>query len=558
VLSSANAIAIGNGSSSSLLQETGLTSGVTPATDLLTQNGGIPANKTLSVTIGATTATVTFGSPLPKVSTLAQLQAQLTAAFPPAVGTVTVDPKNGNLTVNATAPAHVTDSISIGGTVDLTKFGIHTPNAAPAAATLVGAPLAAGTLLNSLPGMTVGDTITIADGINPPIVHVVAAADTVGTLIGLSNANFSISIPGTGPNAGRLLVQANNNTSSVTISDNATTVGADIAALGFGVGNTSAFPTKAVTVSEEAPLPPFGFKLASVNSSLTGTVATGPGGLPATISVLMNANPKNAETITYTFKLPDGSTENLTLEATTASPAGPNKFTIDPLNPANTAANLQATLTSSVSTLAHTALSAASAETASSDFFSFDATHTPLRVSGPPFDTATTLVRGTPANTVFWYTGENGATSARSTATAQIDPSINISYGLRANEEGIRWVVQNVAVFAATTYSTSDPNAKNSYLALNQRITNQLDLPNGVQGVADIQASLANTNSAAKTASDRHAQAKNAVTALLQSVEGISEVEVGSKILALQTSLQASLQTTARISQLSLVNYLSG
>ncbi len=46
------------------------------------------------------------------------------------------------------------------------------------------------------------------------------------------------------------------------------------------------------------------------------------------------------------------------------------------------------------------------------------------------------------------------------------------------------------------------------------------------------------------------------LTDLLQSIEGVSEEQVGAEILSLQTSLQASLQTTAMLSRISLVNFL--
>jgi hypothetical protein len=43
---------------------------------------------------------------------------------------------------------------------------------------------------------------------------------------------------------------------------------------------------------------------------------------------------------------------------------------------------------------------------------------------------------------------------------------------------------------------------------------------------------------------------------MLQKIEGVSSADIGTQILALQNSLQASLSTTVRLSQLSLVNYL--
>jgi len=42
----------------------------------------------------------------------------------------------------------------------------------------------------------------------------------------------------------------------------------------------------------------------------------------------------------------------------------------------------------------------------------------------------------------------------------------------------------------------------------------------------------------------------------LQQIQGVSNEQVGSQILALQTRMQASMQTTALIFQTSLVNYL--
>ena len=43
---------------------------------------------------------------------------------------------------------------------------------------------------------------------------------------------------------------------------------------------------------------------------------------------------------------------------------------------------------------------------------------------------------------------------------------------------------------------------------------------------------------------------------MVSNTEGIDQNQVASEILALQTSLQASYQTTSMLSQLSLVKYL--
>ena len=131
-----------------------------------------------------------------------------------------------------------------------------------------------------------------------------------------------------------------------------------------------------------------------------------------------------------------------------------------------------------------------------------------------------------------------------------------MSYGTRANEQGIQWIVQQVATLAATSYLPADANAPASYAALNQRLDTALAVPNGVQKVDDIAASLASAQTAIAAAKQRHQQTEKTLSDLLQSIEGVSPEEVGVQILTLQTNLQASLQTTALLSKLSLVTFI--
>lgn len=180
----------------------------------------------------------------------------------------------------------------------------------------------------------------------------------------------------------------------------------------------------------------------------------------------------------------------------------------------------------------------------------------PLRVGGPPFDTATSLVAGTPDNTVSWYTGENGAGSARGTAVAQVDQSISVQYGARANEQAFRYMLQNVAVYAAVTTDASNPNASAQVTALAQRVSANLAPQNGQQQIQDVQAEFAGAQTATKAATDRQTQLKSMAETMLDTVEGVNQDEVATKILALQTSLQASYQTTSMLYQTTLLKYL--
>jgi flagellar hook-associated protein 3 FlgL len=179
----------------------------------------------------------------------------------------------------------------------------------------------------------------------------------------------------------------------------------------------------------------------------------------------------------------------------------------------------------------------------------------PLRVSGTPLGSATSLVNGS-ANTVSWYTGNSGPGSARATASVQIDTSLSVQFGAQANEDAIRTIVQQTAVYAAFTTSPTGTNSGGQIAALSQRIAANLTPQLGQQTISDVQTDFANAQVTMKDASDRQGQSKAALQSLVDKTEGISQAEIASEILQLQNSLQASYQTTSMLSQLSLVKYL--
>ncbi len=303
-----------------------------------------------------------------------------------------------------------------------------------------------------------------------------------------------------------------------------------------------------VTLTQDGS--PFGFQLASVNTSISGATATGPTGSPPIETVALTSNASAGDTVQFNLTLPDGSSQTISLQATTNSPPGADQFTIG-TSAGATASNIQTALTTAVTNLAQTALPAASAMEAANNFFSGNP---PMRVSGTPA-TSMSLVAGTSANTVFWYTGGNSSTPLQ-TATAQVGPSTTVSYGMQANEQAISSLLANVAVFATSTYSASDPNAQASYTALSQKVATNLSSPSGSQSINDIEADLANAQTTIKNATSLNTQTQTALQGMLQGIEGVNQTEVGEKLLTLQNSLSASLEVTARLSQISLVNYL--
>ena len=330
---------------------------------------------------------------------------------------------------------------------------------------------------------------------------------------------------------------------------------ADLGADGLGRLVIDQPTANSVSLSEDA-VSPFGLKLASASSTLTNGSVSGPSGTPASLTVdLSGGNPNAGDNVVLRFDLPDGSSATVTLTATANSPPGANEFTIG-ATPGDTADNLQTALTAAIGKLAGGALTAASAVTASNDFFGADASNPPQRVAGPPFDSATALTTGSAADTVIWYQGETGSDSARSTATARVDQNLAVAYGARANETAIRALLQNVATLAAVTVSPSDPNASALSAALNQRLTANLNGNPGDQTISDIEVDLAGAQVSINAAKSRHQQTIGTLNDFLQQIQGVSNEEVGSLILALQTRMQASMQTTAMLFQTNLINYL--
>ena len=194
---------------------------------------------------------------------------------------------------------------------------------------------------------------------------------------------------------------------------------------------------------------------------------------------------------------------------------------------------------------------------AADNFFDVDAGQPPMRVGGPPFDSATALIAGTAANTVTWYTGEMGTDLARGTAVAKVDDALSVSYGARANEQAIRSTIANIAVYAVDDVlaerSERAGSLRRDEPARRQRAARET---NGQQKLQDIQAELAFAQTTMEDAKQRQQQRKMMLEDLLQGIEQAPQEEVAAQILALQTRLQASLQTTSMLYQLSIVNYI--
>jgi hypothetical protein len=113
-----------------------------------------------------------------------------------------------------------------------------------------------------------------------------------------------------------------------------------------------------------------------------------------------------------------------------------------------------------------------------------------------------------------------------------------------------------MAVFVAVQFSGSDPNGQAQYAALKQRIGEVMVGQPNQQRVSDLAGQLAGAQVALNNAKDRHQQTDTTLRNLLQEVEGAPTEQVAAQILAVQTNLQATLQTTAMLLQTTILKYL--
>ena len=326
---------------------------------------------------------------------------------------------------------------------------------------------------------------------------------------------------------------------------------ADLGASGLGrltVGTV----TDTVTLAEDGSHP-FGFKINAIQNNLSNLTATSTVGPPRSEALQFTAPPGAGETLTIEARLPDGSTESITLTATTeASVEG--TFQIGATADA-TAASFDTALNAALTRAASISLDAASAVQAGNDFFDTTGGKAPQRVDGPPFDSATALRDGT-ADTVAFYLGDNGTDDARKTNSARVDGSLVLNYGARANEEPLSQAIRSLAVFAAESFTETNSLDQERYKELASRVRQDLAFPAGTTSISDLHVEIVSISESVESARQRHISAKGILTQTVEDIEGISLEEISAQIVTLQTRLQASYQTTAILSQLTLTSFI--
>ena len=310
-----------------------------------------------------------------------------------------------------------------------------------------------------------------------------------------------------------------------------------------------------VSVTEDGAHP-FGFKLSTVTASSAAVTLTTPNGTPPqTTNVQFTGVPIAGDSVTIGLTLPDGTSGGVTLKAVNGTPAA-GEFQIG-ADAVSTAANFKTALQSSLTTEAGTELVAASNNAAAANFFNGHATAVQRVQPNPDFAHATALVAADPTTTVMWYTGGDSATP-RTSIQARVDDSQTVSYGAQANEAGTLGLIRSLAVLSIQTFDVSDPSTKGRFDAVGTRnVANTSAAHNSDQGSIEMLGiELNNAKVQIGDIKSRHTDYNTQLQGMLAGIEKSSDEEVAVEITALQTRLQATYQTTALISQLSLVNYI--
>jgi flagellar hook-associated protein 3 FlgL len=311
------------------------------------------------------------------------------------------------------------------------------------------------------------------------------------------------------------------------------------------------------TIAEDGTHP-FGFKLAGGATTMSGATVTSPSGAPPSLDVSLTSQPADGDTLRLTLNLPDGTTDDIVLTAS-ANATSSSQFQIG-ATVSDTLTNIRSAIVNSLATHAQTTLAAASSVVAGNSFFAAGPQTPPKRVDlTPPATaaTATALRDATPTDTVLWYTGDDDPTvSPRDSTLTQIDSGMTVSSGVRANEAGIAKTISAFAIMAAEVYPANDPTAKDRNFALSDRVRNALGADNSAGSITAITTELSGAQRAGQAADERLTTAVASAQDLVDGVEKSNDQEVAASLLAVQTRLQASYQTTAMLSKLSLVNFL--
>lgn len=136
--------------------------------------------------------------------------------------------------------------------------------------------------------------------------------------------------------------------------------------------------------------------------------------------------------------------------------------------------------------------------------------------------------------------------------TAQIDENLDISYGVQANDQGFRDLMRGLAMLAsADPAEITDDAAYEAWVGAAAGA-----LGSGVNAVLNAETRTGTMQKLVEDANDRLNSKQEVLSLHISSLETVDPYEAATRLTSIQTQLQASYAVTARLSQLSYINFM--
>ncbi|MGR3452379.1 flagellin [Pseudooceanicola sp.] len=156
----------------------------------------------------------------------------------------------------------------------------------------------------------------------------------------------------------------------------------------------------------------------------------------------------------------------------------------------------------------------------------------------------------TPARN-FDATFYNGSPAGSARQTAVIGEGDTIDYGVQANDAAFRDTMMGLAMLAAVDPASMDPGAYEVWMG---RAVDAL--AGGEAGLLEAQTNVGAQQARIETANTRMQDRVDLYKSRILDLEGVDEYEAATRITQLDNQLNASYAVTARLSQLSFLNYM--
>ena len=291
----------------------------------------------------------------------------------------------------------------------------------------------------------------------------------------------------------------------------------------------------------------FGYRLNSINAGplATTTVAGPPDQLTIDFTNSITAL-NSGDTISIVLDLPDGSSLDISLEATRDPFDDRDGVFLVGTDDDTTAANYQVAVMNALRDHAQVELKAASTVAAADQFFDT----TPPKIVSDPSGTPQ-LIDDTLGRAVSWYRGDIEA-DARASQQAKIDDGMVLEYGVRADEPALRDTLKQLAVLASVEFD--DDADLDYYRAVVDRSATGLQTAGS--GIRDLIGELGQKEELLVSVSGKQEAFVTLTNNQIVEIENVDPYAAIAEFFQLDTQLQASYQVTARLQGLSIVNFL--